>query len=169
MRLKSTNILSLVLNLQIFFFHRGSFAFASNQKNGILRKPGSWIKDREKLEMAILRSPCPLNSKVHPVVTTTTALIATHCHRQLPPPFLSLSISSKLYNHQQTPQPTTKESAPQKIRIDKSFLDVSEATSDTELWAAACLRVRTFYDFQDQDFGIQVSLRIPTSKPFPLP
>ncbi|XP_027069897.1 uncharacterized protein LOC113775337 [Coffea eugenioides] len=113
------------------------------------------MKDGEKLEMAILRSPCPLNSKVHPVVTTTTALIGTHCHRQLPPPFLSLSISSKLYNHQQTPQPTTKESAPQKIRIDKSFLDVSEATSDTELWAAACLRVRTFYDFQDQDFGIQ--------------
>ncbi|KAL3532924.1 hypothetical protein ACH5RR_006445 [Cinchona calisaya] len=114
--------------------------------------------------MAILTtSPCPLNySKLHPCLasSTTTSLISTHCHRPClpppappPPPFFSLSISSQLYNHQQTPPPITKESP--RTRIDKSFLDVSEATSETELWAAACLRVRTFYDFQDQSFGIQ--------------
>ncbi|KAG9148345.1 hypothetical protein Leryth_012299, partial [Lithospermum erythrorhizon] len=40
-------------------------------------------------------------------------------------------------------------------KIDKSLLQISEATSDSHLWAAACLRVRTFYDFQDQSLGIK--------------
>ncbi|GMH23277.1 hypothetical protein Nepgr_025120 [Nepenthes gracilis] len=38
--------------------------------------------------------------------------------------------------------------------IDKPALVVKEATSDDELWAAACLRVRSFRDFKDS-FGIE--------------
>ncbi|KAG8372473.1 hypothetical protein BUALT_Bualt12G0069800 [Buddleja alternifolia] len=40
-------------------------------------------------------------------------------------------------------------------RIDRSLLSVSETRSESELWAAACLRVRTFYDFNQQTFGIE--------------
>ncbi|XP_075514550.1 GCN5-related N-acetyltransferase 7, chloroplastic [Primulina tabacum] len=40
-------------------------------------------------------------------------------------------------------------------RTDKSLLNVSESCSDVELWAAANLRVRTFYEFNEQTFGIE--------------
>ncbi|XP_051120550.1 uncharacterized protein LOC127244180 isoform X1 [Andrographis paniculata] len=40
-------------------------------------------------------------------------------------------------------------------RIDCSLLSVSAACSEEELWAAACLRVRTFYDFDPEMFGIE--------------
>ncbi|KAL5773048.1 hypothetical protein ACOSP7_012664 [Xanthoceras sorbifolium] len=36
-----------------------------------------------------------------------------------------------------------------------SSLFVSETASDDELWAAACLRVRSFYDFDPNAFGVQ--------------
>ncbi|KAJ8750969.1 hypothetical protein K2173_016150 [Erythroxylum novogranatense] len=40
-------------------------------------------------------------------------------------------------------------------RIDKSALLVAETVSEDELWAAARLRVRSFYDFDPSSFGIQ--------------
>ncbi|CAK9140103.1 unnamed protein product, partial [Ilex paraguariensis] len=40
------------------------------------------------------------------------------------------------------------------IKIDESTFSVGEATSEDELWAAAYLRVRTFYDFRES-FGIK--------------
>ncbi|KAI5675580.1 hypothetical protein M9H77_06530 [Catharanthus roseus] len=106
--------------------------------------------------MVILNSPCPPNSRFHSFhsASTPTFFMFTHRRRNLPPsPIPSFSISSQLYNHQQqAPSPTT---IPLRQRIDKSFLDVSEAHSDSELWAACCLRVRSFYDFPEQSFGIQ--------------
>lgn len=42
-------------------------------------------------------------------------------------------------------------------RTDKSLLNVSESFSEAELWAAANLRVRIFYQFNEQTFGIEVS------------
>ncbi|KAK4756984.1 hypothetical protein SAY87_007111 [Trapa incisa] len=40
-------------------------------------------------------------------------------------------------------------------RIDKSLVKLSEAVAEEELWAAACLRVRTFYDFDPAAFRAQ--------------
>ncbi|XP_023531978.1 uncharacterized protein LOC111794081 isoform X1 [Cucurbita pepo subsp. pepo] len=40
------------------------------------------------------------------------------------------------------------------ITVDKSKLRVSEATSKDELWAAACLRVRTFNQFRPDSYDI---------------
>ncbi|KAL2927440.1 N-alpha-acetyltransferase 30 [Bienertia sinuspersici] len=47
--------------------------------------------------------------------------------------------------------------APQQplIVVDKSALILKEAVSEDELWAAACLRIRTFNDFKEESFGIQ--------------
>lgn len=44
--------------------------------------------------------------------------------------------------------------------IDKSFLNLAEAFSEEELWAAACLRVRSFYEFRPSAYGIRVSPRL---------
>lgn len=42
--------------------------------------------------------------------------------------------------------------------FDRSTLSVAEAFSDDQLWAAACLRVRSFYHFRPNSVGVQVSL-----------
>ncbi|KAF9680602.1 hypothetical protein SADUNF_Sadunf06G0138800 [Salix dunnii] len=39
--------------------------------------------------------------------------------------------------------------------IDKSSLIISETSSEDQLWAAACLRVRSFHEFKPSTFGIQ--------------
>ncbi|XP_024458705.1 uncharacterized protein LOC7465991 isoform X4 [Populus trichocarpa] len=39
--------------------------------------------------------------------------------------------------------------------IDKSSLTISETSSEDQLWAAACLRVRSFHEFKPSTFGIQ--------------
>ncbi|KAL2232735.1 uncharacterized protein LOC105155638 [Sesamum indicum] len=93
-----------------------------------------------------------------------------------PPPHASLNLSSKhlyggvtpvgfpsfsrripaircqLSDHQTVPQVALP---PKTSRINRSLLSVSETCSEAELWAASCLRVRTFYDFKDQTFGIE--------------
>ncbi|KAK9932010.1 hypothetical protein M0R45_019261 [Rubus argutus] len=40
-------------------------------------------------------------------------------------------------------------------RVDKSTLNVAEGFAEDELWAAACLRVRSFYQFKPTMFGLQ--------------
>lgn len=42
--------------------------------------------------------------------------------------------------------------------FDRSTLSVAEAFSDDQLWAAACLRVRSFYHFRPSSIGVEVSL-----------
>uniref|UniRef100_A0A7N0US25 Uncharacterized protein n=1 Tax=Kalanchoe fedtschenkoi TaxID=63787 RepID=A0A7N0US25_KALFE len=39
--------------------------------------------------------------------------------------------------------------APETLILDKSKLSVGETVNEEELWAAACLRVRTFNDFRN--------------------
>lgn len=43
------------------------------------------------------------------------------------------------------------------LSIDKSSLVVDETTAEDQLWAAACLRVRSFHQFDPDSFGVQVS------------
>ncbi|XVF34300.1 hypothetical protein REPUB_Repub18cG0047700 [Reevesia pubescens] len=52
---------------------------------------------------------------------------------------------------------TTTHHQQQSIPIDKSnsSLIVAETASEDQLWAAACLRVRSFYDFQASSYDIQ--------------
>ncbi|XP_016685517.1 uncharacterized protein [Gossypium hirsutum] len=49
---------------------------------------------------------------------------------------------------------TTTHNRQHSIPLDKSWLAVAEASEEDQLWAAACLRVRSFYDFQDSSYGI---------------
>lgn len=66
--------------------------------------------------------------------------------------------SSVLCSSQLSQQPQQISSqTPSPILIDKSFLCLSEAKSENELWAASCLRVRTFYGFHHETLNIQVS------------
>lgn len=135
-----------------FIFKKKKYAFSGEKKNEE-RQTDREFEGNKK--MVILNSPCPLNFRFHhhPFLSSSATAV-THLPRQLPPPiFSSFSISSQLdNNHQRTTSPTTP-------RIDKSLLDVSEVHSDAELWAAVCLRVRSFYNFSEESFGIQVSLR----------
>ncbi|XP_007013990.2 PREDICTED: uncharacterized protein LOC18589103 isoform X1 [Theobroma cacao] len=57
--------------------------------------------------------------------------------------FLPVAAAITTHHHQQS------------IPIDKSSLIVAETASEDQLWAAACLRVRSFYDFQASSYGIQ--------------
>ncbi|KAL9445418.1 hypothetical protein AB3S75_018414 [Citrus x aurantiifolia] len=41
------------------------------------------------------------------------------------------------------------------LSIDKSSLVVDETTAEDQLWAAACLRVRSFHQFDPDSFGVQ--------------
>ncbi|XP_074362505.1 GCN5-related N-acetyltransferase 7, chloroplastic [Apium graveolens] len=43
----------------------------------------------------------------------------------------------------------------QTLKIEKSSLNICEAVSDSQLWAASALRVRSFYDFKPNSFAIQ--------------
>ncbi|XP_043715123.1 uncharacterized protein LOC122663594 [Telopea speciosissima] len=43
---------------------------------------------------------------------------------------------------------------PETITLDRSALDIAEAVSEEELWAAACLRIRSFHEFKEC-YGIE--------------
>ncbi|CAA0809676.1 Acyl-CoA N-acyltransferases (NAT) superfamily protein [Striga hermonthica] len=55
---------------------------------------------------------------------------------------------------------------PRTGRIDRSLLSVSEASSESELWASARLRVRTFYVFNKQTYGIEEHKRYLAEREF---
>ncbi|EYU37112.1 hypothetical protein ABFS82_10G130900 [Erythranthe guttata] len=72
--------------------------------------------------------------------------------RRRPPALRSLRVNCQLADQRVTPPAAT----PAKTsRISRPLLSVSETTSEAELWAAVCLRVRTFYDFKEPTFGIE--------------
>ncbi|KAF3649802.1 putative GPI mannosyltransferase 3-like, partial [Capsicum annuum] len=57
-------------------------------------------------------------------------------------------------------------SSPSRILIDKSLLSVAEAKSTNELWAASCLRVRTFYGFHNETVNTQDHTKYLTEREF---
>ncbi|GFZ06739.1 acyl-CoA N-acyltransferases (NAT) superfamily protein [Actinidia rufa] len=86
--------------------------------------------------MAVLTAspPLPLLSRSSSTTTTSSSSFSlsfpvTAARRRLP-----TAVASHLCN------PT---------KLDKSALIVAEATSEDELWAAACLRIRTFRNFRE--------------------
>ncbi|XP_044463168.1 uncharacterized protein LOC123194087 [Mangifera indica] len=52
------------------------------------------------------------------------------------------------------------------ISVDKASLIVDETTSDDQLWAAACLRVRCFYEFEPNTFAVQDHTRYLAEREF---
>ncbi|XP_039019068.1 uncharacterized protein LOC120150445 isoform X2 [Hibiscus syriacus] len=57
--------------------------------------------------------------------------------------FLPVAATTTTHHHQQY------------LSIDRSSLTVAEAVEEDQLWAAACLRVHSFNDFQSPTYGIQ--------------
>ncbi|KAM3269886.1 hypothetical protein P3S67_029792 [Capsicum chacoense] len=57
-------------------------------------------------------------------------------------------------------------SSPSRILIDKSLFSVAEAKSTNELWAASCLRVRTFYGFHNETVNTQDHTKYLTEREF---
>ncbi|KAL5699375.1 hypothetical protein ACHQM5_030289 [Ranunculus cassubicifolius] len=52
------------------------------------------------------------------------------------------------------------------IHLDRSVLNIQEAVAEDELWAAACLRVRTFFSSQQQPYNVQDHMRYLAEREF---
>lgn len=116
----------------------------------------AWTKTKQREKMAILITPFSyspqasslyLSSKLH----NTNIIYNTYGCRSSTP-LRSFVLCSSQQLSQQISSPT-----PHPILIDKSFLCISEAKSENELWAASSLRVRIFYDFQHDTLNTEVS------------
>lgn len=70
--------------------------------------------------------------------------------RRLQPP---ITVASHLC----TTTPTTTTPTTTTTTVDTSLLNVAEAFSEDQLWAASCLRVRSFYNFAPTAYAIHVS------------
>ncbi|XP_073147499.1 GCN5-related N-acetyltransferase 7, chloroplastic [Henckelia pumila] len=101
--------------------------------------------------MAILL-PLQHSSYTYPAAAAADVFFpaSVHCH--------SVSRSCLRYcqlSDHQTPPLSPLQPRSGTARTDRSLLNVSESCSEAELWAAANLRVRTFYEFNEQTFRIE--------------
>lgn len=71
--------------------------------------------------------------------------------RRLQPP---ITVASHLCT---TTPTTTTPTTTTTTTVDTSLLNVAEAFSEDQLWAASCLRVRSFYNFAPTAYAIHVS------------
>lgn len=113
-----------------------------------------WWSDvnREKritMAMAVLSSSLPPLSNPLPTSTSSSNLCC--------PRIYSSSSSYHLRRRLLRPLIASQLCAPQTFKIDKSSLVVAETVSEDQLWAAACLRIRSFYQF-GPSYGIDVSV-----------
>nr|XP_018627980.1 uncharacterized protein LOC104101269 isoform X2 [Nicotiana tomentosiformis] len=97
-----------------------------------------------------------LSSKLH----NTNIIYSTYGYRSSTP-LRSFVLCSSQQLSQQISSPT-----PHPILIDKSFLCISEAKSENELWAASSLRVRIFYDFQHDTLNTEDHTKYLTEREF---
>ncbi|XP_016501830.2 GCN5-related N-acetyltransferase 7, chloroplastic-like [Nicotiana tabacum] len=97
-----------------------------------------------------------LSSKLH----NTNIIYNTYGCRSSTP-LRSFVLCSSQQLSQQISSPT-----PHPILIDKSFLCISEAKSENELWAASSLRVRIFYDFQHDTLNTEDHTKYLTEREF---
>ena len=87
-------------------------------------------------------SHTPLNSNCS--LSSFSFQRTLYCSRRLQP---QLTVASHLCT---TTTATT-------TTVDTSLLNVAEAFSEDQLWAASCLRVRSFYNFAPTVYAIHVS------------
>ncbi|KAG6649071.1 hypothetical protein I3843_07G183300 [Carya illinoinensis] len=101
--------------------------------------------------MRLLSSPCCSQSP--PFLSFNSPSYPPNC--RLPSAFHRIQFSGPTFSRRQRPIAasdlcSTLDTSP----IDRSSLNVSEAFSENELWAAACLRVRSFYEFRLSAYGV---------------
>ncbi|KAF3961621.1 hypothetical protein CMV_013782 [Castanea mollissima] len=85
-------------------------------------------------------------------------LSLTHHSTQIAASLLSLSegpcILLAAFNLQSLLLLTSAPPPPPPPQVDTSLLNVAEAFSEDQLWAASCLRVRSFYNFTPTAYAI---------------
>ncbi|XP_056692685.1 uncharacterized protein [Spinacia oleracea] len=75
-----------------------------------------------------------------------------------PPPSPALTLSPpRRFSKLSVSSPDVCHSPHQPLIIDQSALVVEEAVSEEALWAAACLRIRTFNEFKEDTFRVEFS------------
>nr|GMD81444.1 Histone acetyltransferase [Ipomoea batatas] len=72
-----------------------------------------------------------------------------------PKPTLTLTLAPYRYRSRLILSQVSHHHQPPPVVIDRSLLNVSEAKSESELWAAASLRVRTFYVTHNDSINIE--------------
>ncbi|KAK9275284.1 hypothetical protein L1049_022546 [Liquidambar formosana] len=97
-----------------------------------------------------------------PVLTFPSSIPTTHifCPNFYDPKGTPSSLSasvrwSRRRRHQLRSITASQLCTHEALTIDRNALNVAENVSEAELWAAACLRVRSFYHFQPSSFGIE--------------
>jgi hypothetical protein len=132
--------------------------FKRNEMQEKRRRPNSSLTDfKATKKKKDLRTECKREAQDNPLqknkIKIKMALLSSSP---------SLSITSPNYRYYPSrrlclyPISATRVVTPH--HIDKSSLTISETSSEDQLWAAACLRVRSFHEFKPSTFGIQVSL-----------
>ena len=98
---------------------------------------------------------CPSSSSIsHTPLNSNCSLSSfsfqrtLYSSRRLQPPLI---VASHLCTTTATATTTTT------TTVDTSLLNVAEAFSEDQLWAASCLRVRSFYNFAPTAYAIHVS------------
>ncbi|KAL6331369.1 hypothetical protein AAG906_011306 [Vitis piasezkii] len=103
------------------------------------------------MAMAVLSSSLPPLSNPLPPSTSSSNLCC--------PRIYSSSSSYHLRRRLLRPLIASQLCDPQTFKIDKSSLVVAETVSEDQLWAAACLRIRSFYQF-GPSYGIDGFRRV---------
>ncbi|KNA08310.1 hypothetical protein SOVF_163660 [Spinacia oleracea] len=84
-----------------------------------------------------------------------------------PPPSPALTLSPpRRFSKLSVSSPDVCHSPHQPLIIDQSALVVEEAVSEEALWAAACLRIRTFNEFKEDTFRVEDHKRYLTEREF---
>ncbi|XP_041019037.1 uncharacterized protein LOC121260980 isoform X1 [Juglans microcarpa x Juglans regia] len=113
--------------------------------------------------MRLLSSPCCSQSP--PFLSFNSPSYPPNC--RLSSAFYRIQFSGPTFSRRQRPIAasdlcSTLDTSP----IDRPSLNVSEAFSEDELWAAACLRVRSFYEFRLNAYGVNDHRRYLTEREF---
>ncbi|XP_058113915.1 GCN5-related N-acetyltransferase 7, chloroplastic isoform X3 [Magnolia sinica] len=106
------------------------------------------------LSSSLFPSPLPIPDSTN---TPRNCRFLPHIPRRIPSPaFLPIAPARK--NHPQfSPIASHLCTDQNPITLDRPALSIAEAASEAELWAAVHLRVRSFYEFNDQTYGVEFS------------
>lgn len=100
-----------------------------------------------------------LLSSPHVTVTYPSSSSVSHTPLNSNCSLSSFTFRRTLYSSRRLQPPITVAShlCTTTTTVDTSLLNVAEAFSEDQLWAASCLRVRSFYNFAPTAYAIHVS------------
>ncbi|XP_058113914.1 GCN5-related N-acetyltransferase 7, chloroplastic isoform X2 [Magnolia sinica] len=115
------------------------------------------------LSSSLFPSPLPIPDSTN---TPRNCRFLPHIPRRIPSPaFLPIAPARK--NHPQfSPIASHLCTDQNPITLDRPALSIAEAASEAELWAAVHLRVRSFYEFNDQTYGVEDHKRYLSEREF---